>query len=108
LEWVDNQTLITTGFDSGAKRQFGVWDLRNMEQPLILGPLSEGSGIPFFYYDREYNIMLVAGRGDNVISYFHLDRATQQILTPIGQNLFTDSTQKAFGVAPKHCVNVGK
>jgi hypothetical protein len=52
--------------------------------------------------------MLVAGRGDNVISYFHLDRATQQILTPIGQNLFTDSTQKAFGVAPKHCVNVGK
>lgn len=52
LEWIDDESIITTGFDTSAKRQYGVWDLRNMEQPLSLGPLNEGSGIPFFHYDR--------------------------------------------------------
>ena len=54
LEWADDQTIITAGFDREAKRQFGAWDIRNMDQPLILGALNEGSGVPYIYYDRAY------------------------------------------------------
>lgn len=51
-----------------------------MEQPLLLGPLTEGSGIPFIYFDREYSIMTMAGRGDNFISIYHLDKSSPTFL----------------------------
>ena len=107
LEWIDDESIITTGFDSSAKRQYGVWDLRNMEQPLSLGPLNEGSGIPFFHYDREFGGFFLVARGDNNIGCYHLDKSKQQILTNMQMFPFS-STQKAFTIGPKHCVNVGK
>ena len=75
LEWIDDESIITTGFDTSAKRQYGVWDLRNMEQPLSLGPLNEGSGIPFFHYDREFGAFFLVARGDNNIGVYHLDKS---------------------------------
>ena len=54
MQWIDESTILTTGFDREAKRQWGIWDLRNMEQSLMLGPLNEGSGVPYFFFDREY------------------------------------------------------
>lgn len=52
--WVDDYTVVTSGFDSEAQRQFGVWDIRNPEQALAMGPLIEGTGIPYMWFDREY------------------------------------------------------
>ena len=80
VQWADDETLITTGFDREAKRQWGAWDIRNMEQPLMLGPLNEGSGVPYFFYDREYETMILAGRGDNTAGVYHFDKASPQIL----------------------------
>ena len=31
MEWADDQTLITAGFDREAKRQWGAWDIRNLD-----------------------------------------------------------------------------
>ena len=70
MQWVDEATILTSGFDREAKRQWGCWDLRSMEQPLILGPLNEGSGVPYFFFDREYQIMILAGRGDNTAGVY--------------------------------------
>ena len=36
LEWIDDESIISAGFDREAKRQWGAWDLRNLEQPLLL------------------------------------------------------------------------
>ena len=52
-----------------------------MEQPLSLGPLNEGSGIPYFHYDREMGAFYLAARGDNNIGVYHLDKSRDQMLT---------------------------
>lgn len=52
LEWIDDSTVLINGFQKQS-RMWGVWDIRNTEQPLATGPLPDGSGIPYFSYDRE-------------------------------------------------------
>ena len=106
FDWVDNQTIITTGFESGAKRQWGAWDLRNLEQPLVLGPLNDGSGVPYFFYDREYSMFIMAGRGDNTTSIYNFDRSSPTILNLVQMNNFLSTTHKAFTIMPKHVVDV--
>ena len=106
VQWADDTTLITSGFDKEAKRQWGCWDLRNLEQPLALGPLSEGSGGPYIYYDRSYGIMIMAGRGDNVIGIYHFDKASPTFLNYCSTYNFMQTTQKAFCMAPKQSVDV--
>lgn len=83
MAWVDDSTLLTTGFDATAKRQWGAWDIRNMEQPLLLGALNDGSAVPYFYYDRQYNIMILQGRGDNVSMVSHFDKSSPTMLNPL-------------------------
>ena len=51
-----------------------------MEQPLMQGPLNEGSGVPYIFYDREYGIMIMAGRGDNTAGVYHFDKASPTLL----------------------------
>ena len=106
LQWVDNETIITSGFDREAKRQWGAYDLRNMEQPLMQGPLNEGSGVPYIYYDREYNILLMAGRGDNTAGIYGFDKSSPTVLNLIQTYNFLSTTQKSFCVMPKHVVDV--
>ena len=108
LQWADDETLITSGFDREAKRQWGAWDIRNMEQPLMLGALNEGSGVPYIFYDREYQIMILAGRGDNTIGVYHFDKSSPTVLNLVQTNNFLNTTQKAFSIMPKHCVDVSK
>ena len=79
-----------------------------MEQPLILGPLNEGSGVPYIFYDREYSIMFMAGRGDNTIGVYHFDKNSPTVLNLIQTNNFLNTTQKAFAIMPKSCVDVSK
>ena len=108
LQWVDDETLLTSGFDREAKRQWAAWDLRNMEQPLVLGALNEGSGVPYMHFDREYNIMILAGRGDNTAGVYHFDKSSPTILNLIQTNNFLQTTQKGFCIAPKWCVDTSK
>lgn len=80
VQWADDQTLITSGFDREANRQWGAWDIRNMEQPLIMGALNEGSGVPYIHFDPEYKILVLAGRGDNTIGVYHFDKSSPTVL----------------------------
>ena len=77
-----------------------------MEQPLILGPLNEGSGVPYIFFDREYKILFMAGRGDNTIGIYHFDKESPTVLNLVQTNNFRSTTQKAFTIMPKHCVDV--
>lgn len=83
LQWADNETLITSGFDREANRQWGAWDIRNMEQPMMMGPLNEGSGVPYIFFDREYKILVLAGRGDNTAGIYHFDKSSPALLNLI-------------------------
>jgi coronin-1B/1C/6 len=68
---VDNDTIISSGFNKLNEREWAVWDIRQQGQgPLASGPLGEGSGIPHVYFDREHKLMYNAGRGDGSIQFF--------------------------------------
>ena len=109
LEWSDDDTIITTGFDREAQRQWSAWDIRNLEQPLLQGPLGEGSGVPFFHFDREFKAFILCGRGDGVASTYIFDKSQPQMLTFLSQYVFPGATtQKAFSIAPKHAVDPSK
>lgn len=101
VNWVDDETLIVTGFDKMAKRIVGVWDLRNSEQPLCVLPLGEGSGNPFSYYDREYKALFVYGRGDNYCDVYSFERGSSPMIQKLAHKVFGQSTQKAMTFAPK-------
>jgi len=108
LQWVDDETLITSGFDREAKRQWSTWDLRNMEQPLVTGALNEGSGVPYIFFDREYKILILAGRGDNTAGVYHFDKSSPTILNLVQTYNFLQTTQKGFAIAPKWSVDSSK
>ena len=72
------------------------------------GPLNEGSGVPYIFYDREYNILIMAGRGDNTCGIYSFDKSSATFLSLMQTFNFLDTTQKAFCLGPKHCVDVSK
>lgn len=80
--------------------------MRNMEQPLVLGPLNDGSGVPYFYYDSEYKVMILVGRGDNVANIYSFDKSSPTVLNLLQTQNFLNTTQKAFCLMPKHAVDV--
>lgn len=74
--WIDNDTLFTSGFDKSAVREYAIWDLRNLSDPVSRGPLGDGLGIAHLYYDEQHNLMHVAGRGEMNISMFEVDKSS--------------------------------
>ena len=56
------------------------------------GPLNEGSGVPYFFYDREYNILIMAGRGDNTCGIYSFDKSTPTLLNPVQTYNFLNTT----------------
>lgn len=73
-----------------------------------MGALNEGSGVPYIHYDREYSILILAGRGDNTAGVYHFDKSTPTMLNLIQTHNFLDTTSKAFAIMPKHAVDVSK
>ena len=48
-----------------------------------MGSLNEGAGVSYIFYDREYSILLVAGRGDNVLGIYHFDKSSANFLKEV-------------------------
>lgn len=105
MNWIDDETVIVAGFDRQAKRTWGIWDLRNSEQPLAAGMLNGGSGIPLSYYDREYKSFFVYGRGDNIVTVYSVDKNNTPVFKQIMEQSSGNLTQKHMCFAPKWSVN---
>ena len=39
IAWIDNNTVVTAGFNPNACREFAVWDLKNLDQPMAKGDI---------------------------------------------------------------------
>lgn len=66
----DSQTILTTGFSKISERQYAVWDLRDLTQPLIMKRLDEYSGVAQPYYDEDSKVVYIAGKGESAISFY--------------------------------------
>jgi len=79
-----------------------------MEQPLLMGALNEGSGVPYFYYDKDYKVMILAGRGDNTAGIYAFNKSSPTMLDLLSTQNFLNTTNKAFALSTKHSVDVSK
>jgi coronin-1B/1C/6 len=58
FQWIDDDTIVSCGFNQLNEREWAVWDLRQQGQgPLASGSLSDGTGIPHIYFDREHKLL---------------------------------------------------
>jgi hypothetical protein len=119
IEWLggasatdENFKIVTTGFTAQAERQIGIWDMRKFEatddiqEPLNMLMLDQGTGALFPYFDHGTQMLYVAGKGDANVRYFEAD-AADPFLHYISDYRST-VPQRGFDFVPKRCVNVGK
>ena len=53
-------------------------------------------------------MLVLAGRGDSTTTIYSFDKSSDTLLNYVRTENFGDTTQKAFCMAPKHCVDVSK
>jgi len=52
--WINDTTLITSGFSRQAEREYATWDIRNTAQPVARAKLGDGAGVGHIYFDIEH------------------------------------------------------
>jgi len=73
--WASNQEkILGVGFSKSSGRQYGVWDPKKLDAPLIIKDLDQSSSVIVPYYDPDVSILYIAGKGDASISYFELTK----------------------------------
>lgn len=120
VEWMGNASetdswneFCTTGFSKEAERQIHIWDLRTFGgegdaecEPVTQLILDEGTGALYPTFDRDTQMLYVAGKGDANVRYFEWDRESKQcyFISQFGST----APQKGFDFLPKRCCDVSK
>ena len=108
IQWIDDETVITSGFSKINEREYAVWDLRQLSQgPLASGALGDGSGIGHIYFDREHKLLYNAGRGDGSVQMFQYGTNLPKLVVMLGKCAHNQA-QKSFCMLPKWTHDVDK
>ena len=76
--------MLTLGFSKTVEREYAVWDLRDLSQPLIRRRLDDNGGIPYPYFDEDSKVVYVAGRGESTIGFFQYSSDSPNYLDYLG------------------------
>eukprot|EP01083_Nonionella_stella_P034517 94459_1 len=96
----------STGFSKSAKRENKVWDLRNIEKPIYNQGIDAAASVLIPHVDDDLNILFLAGKGDNSVSYYEL-RSDDKMIHYL--SVYRDGTpQKGGGWVFKRGLNVMK
>lgn len=68
----NNEVICTVGFTRQAKRQFRLWDQRDMTKPYATCNIDQSAGALLPFYDDANKILYLAGKGDANIRYYEL------------------------------------
>ena len=107
LAWVDENSILTSGFNKQAEREFSLWDSRNLAEPLSKGNLGDGLGVAHLYFDEQHNLLFVAGRGEGNIGMYNFVKSDPNPLTFLS-NFSGPNPLKGFNFLPKHCLDTNK
>jgi len=106
LVWLgDSQTVLTTGFSKISERQYAIWDVRDVSQPLIMKKLDDYAGIPFPFYDEDNKVVYVAGKGESAVSFFQYSTESPNYIDFL-HTFKGKEPQKGFSFMPKRVVDV--
>jgi hypothetical protein len=105
LAWLGQPNQVfTAGFSKIAEKEYAVFDLRDMSQPLVRRRLDEHAGIPFSYFDEETNLLYIAGKGETNINFYQYSPESPNIIDFL-QNFKGKEPQKGFSFMPKRTVD---
>lgn len=98
--WVNSFGFVgSTGFSKGAKRHLKLWDLRAVSQPIYNQGIDQASSVLIPNMDNDLNILFLAGKGDNSVSFYEL-RSDDKICHYL--SVYRDGVpQKGGGWLPK-------
>ncbi|XP_063622542.1 coronin-7 [Cydia splendana] len=70
--WLDQDRILTTGFDAARLRQIMIRDVRNLSQTQKTLELDCSTGILMPLFDPDTNMLFLAGKGDTTILYMEV------------------------------------
>ena len=95
--------IITVGFTRQSKRQFKIWDSRNLgDKPIHTESIDQSAGVILPYFDEDTNVLYLAGKGDGNIRFYEIVDS-KPFAFSLSEYRGT-SSQKGFCFLPKrHC-----
>jgi coronin-1B/1C/6 len=105
VTWLNNKVL-TVGFSKSTDREFNIFDPRNLGEPIAHLNIDTSSGGLMPFFDRDTNVLFLAGKGDGNIRYYEIvdEPPYFHYLTE-----FKSATpQKGMGFLPKRALNIGE
>ena len=103
LVWVDDQTILTTGFTASRNRQVMIRDTRNISSPVHTLDLDISSGILLPLYDPDTKMIFLAGRGDSHIQFVEVTNTDPYIVPGLR---YSGEQTKGACLVPKRGLNV--
>ena len=106
MTWIDEFTLITTGFKKANTREMKLWDTRNIkdQSPKETYTIDHQSGIPTPYFDKDLKILFVFGRGEGNMHYYDLNEGN---IRPCNDYLSSEPTTSVV-MFEKKCMDYNK
>jgi coronin-1B/1C/6 len=102
----DSDRIFTSGFSRSSDRQWAVWDLKNMKEPLKMENMDTMSGGLIPHFDNDTKMLYLAGKGDGNIRYYEYADEAPYIF-PLSEYKSSDP-QRGLAFLPKRCLNIGE
>jgi len=107
---IDENILISTGFNKSSTREMKLWDIRKVKDDLSIDSpvqsytIDHQSGIPTPYFDKDLKLLYVFGRGEGNMHYYDL---TSGMIKPCNDYLSSDPTD-AVVMFDKKCMDYNR
>jgi len=97
--------LVSVGFGSGASREYMIWDIKNMDAPIVKATLDNAAGVVIPFYDEDSDLLFFAGKGDGGIRYYELvpEADPSEMIFEVSTYRTNDSTAGCGAVYRRAC-----
>jgi len=104
LVWLgEKNDICTVGFNKQSKREFKVFDLRNLETPKHVTEIDQAAGVIMPFYDPDSKILFLGGKGDGNIRYYEIVDDAPYVF-PLSEHR-TSVPAKGLAFLPKRSCN---
>nr|XP_012219926.1 PREDICTED: coronin-7 isoform X3 [Linepithema humile] len=103
IVWLNNDRILTTGFDAARLRQVYIRDLRHLNDPVKTLELDCSTGILMPLFDSDTNMLFLAGKGDTTIIYMEVTDKDPHLVEGIRHS---GEQTKGVCLVPKRALNV--
>jgi len=104
--WLGGDRLYSTGFTKTSEREYAIWDARDISKPLARQTLDSSSGLLMPFFDRDTNVLFLAGKGDGNIRYFEV--VDEAPYVHFLSEFKSATPQRGMCFVPKRAVNVSE